>query len=538
MQRFTKLLLDLREMEESKDQTNALIGYFRELADKEAGWAVWLLTGGRSKRMIESRELIVLVTELTRLPAWLAAECVKATNDECEAASLILDTAGITSREDQLSLATVMGQKVPAAASGDLAATWRALSEPECLLFHRLITGKYRAGSWMKSVTSALAETAGVSKSVMAVRMASISEPTVDGYQALISAPTENDSVAATYPFCTIPTPSGRRAKLESTDEWLAFHAINGIRSQVVKRSGKVLIWTEDDQLVTGAFPELVEAAADLPDGTVLEGVLTADKTADLKALGALRTRLNRGSGVPKESSAYDFMFRAHDILERNGKDLRDSSTSERLGALREILGARGKESAPDLFQTDLFVTSEPSNSSANPLLPEPSLDFVSWEEIEKEVCQSRKLGRLGVLLKRSSAPYEDEEWQFWKPDPLRVSAVLVAVRSGRAEVGYTFAVWKSKDLVSVGSINGPPVAEVDVFVRENTVQRHGPVRELKPELVFELEFDGIENSSRHKSGVVLRMPRILKLRADAETDAAISLAGLKELATREAGSA
>ncbi len=531
MRLFTELLRELGEAEDFAGKERALAAYFRKAEDADAAWAVWLLSGGRPKRVIDGGLLIALVTKETRLPDWLVAECVKATKDEGETASLLLGTAGISSQEDRPGLAMIMERRVPAAAAGELTATWRNLSEAGCLLFHRLITGRYRAGSWLKPVTSVLAETANVSKSAMAVRLSAMEERTLAAYRTLVGAATKADSAAMTYPFCEISLPIDRKAKLELTDEWLAFPAVDGIRAQFVKRAGVVLIWTEEDQLVSAAVPELARAAGNLPDGTVLEGVLAAAVTDDRKPRSWLPSRLSRHGGRPQESADCAVVFRAHDILERNGADLRAESTAERLRILHEVLDGRGKVSESGLFQTDLFMPSGSQEVTADPLVIEAELDFSNWEEIENEVSRARKRGERGVLLKRNSEPYGDKEWQLWKPEPLRIAAVLVAVRSGRAAVGYTFAVWQGKELASVAAVNGPRNEVVDAFAKENTIQRHGPVKEIDPKLVFELEFDGIEQSARHKSGVVLRAPRILALCEGTSPDTAISLAELLERA-------
>ena len=524
MRRFTQLVAGLRVAKGMADGESALADYFAEVPAEDAAWAVWLLTGGRPKRVMERGRLLELAGRAAGIPSWLVAECRSAAADECEAASLILDTARLSCEEDEMRLADLMEKGFAAAAAADLLKIWRQLSEPECLLFHKLITGSFKTGPWKKMVTTVLAGVAGVSRSVMACRLTTWTDPKPGAYQCLIKAADKGDLAAETMPFCVIKESSERDTRMELANDWMAYDLPDGIPAQLVKRSGKVFLWTEEEQFVETGLPEVIRAAKPLPKGTVLLGLLAPANNEGTEAW--LRSRLIGGTNDPRQVRERAVVFRVHDVLECQGSDLRNRSTTDRMALLAELLAGCGQDSSAGAVQGDLFLEPTIQVNETEGIAAEPMIEFSTWDEIEDRI--DRKGRR--VLLKRRAAGYCEDDWYLWKPEPFRFCAVLIAVRPEMQDVSYTFAVWCGVELLSVGSITGPAAPEVDEFVRNKTVQRRGPVRELEPELVFELECEGIAASSRHQSGFVLRSPGIVGQRTEMEASAAVSIEQLKEL--------
>lgn len=556
MRRFTKLFQALDQTTRTKDKVGALVSYFRGVSDEDAAWAVWFLIGNRPKRAITTIQLREFVATAVGVPLWLVEESYDAVGDLGETMSLLLDTAGVNKpagtdlalsrlvEERLLPLAVVEGND-----AGDLLLrTWRELSLTECFLFQKLITGNFRVGVSCTLVTWALAEVSGIDRSVMAHRLMGQYEPTPDSYRNLIAKESIQDAISHPYPFYLAYQLEQNPKDLGEVGEWQIERKWDGIRAQLIKRQGQVLIWSRGEELITDGYPEIESAAKSLPDGTVLDGELLAWKNDTPLPFSVLQRRLGRKNPSAKMQIEAPVALMVYDALEAGGQDIRGRSTSERRTCCQELvrnwlvdLDARGSLER-GLIQGDLFESDGEDRSW--PVVLSPLLDTKSWSEVAAEVKRSRELGVEGVMLKRKTTPYgvgrEKGRWWKWKSDPLTIDAVMMAAQQGHGRraslfTDYTFAVWDGEELVSIAKaysgLTDEEIQEVDQFVRNNTTSRHGPVRGVKPELVFELAFEGIQESCRHKSGIAFRFPRINRWRRDKAAAEADTLENVQRLA-------
>jgi len=439
-----------------------------------------------------------------------------------------------------------MATMEPSGARSNLARTWRELSQLECFLFHKMLTGGLRVGVARTLLSRALAETAGVEPAVMAHRLMGGIQPDEATFERLMAAGSVEDDATRPYPFYLAYALEKEPVELGPVDDWQIERKWDGIRAQLVKRSGEVLIWSRGEELVTDSFPEVAGVAAALPDGTVLDGELLAWRNGPL-GFSRLQRRLGRSNPSARQQRENPIAFMGYDLLEAEGTDLRKRAMHERRQRLESLMEdfmrqAGGLVQPAHASQLEMFPESDVQDSL--PILLSEVLDTRDWKEVAREVEDSRRLGVEGVMLKRRGSSYgvgrEKGHWWKWKMDPLTIDAVMVAAQLGHGRranlyTDYTFALWDGEELVTVAKaysgLTDEEFSKVDRFVRENTLKRHGPVRSVKPELVFEIAFEGIQSSSRHKSGVAVRFPRIHRQREDKAPSEADTLANLKALA-------
>lgn len=557
MRRFTALFHALDQTTRTNEKVAALAAYFQEAPEEDAAWAAWFLTGNRPKRAVTTTQLREFVAEVSKLPLWLVEESYDAVGDLGETMSLLLDTAGATNpdgcqlpfhvfvRERLLPLTEPEGEQ----ARQMLERTWRGLSLSECFLFQKLITGNFRVGVSKTLVTRALAEVANVDKSVMAHRLMGRFEPTPEAYRNLVAEESQRDSISHPYPFYLAYQLEQDSSGLGDVSDWQIERKWDGIRAQLIKREGQVLLWSRGEELISDSFPEVASAGASLPDGTVLDGELLAWKNNQPLPFAVLQRRLGRKNPGAKAQNDSPIALMIYDVLEQDGNDVRGEPTSRRRTRCENLFGnwmkALEKRGSVErgLIQGDLFE--KPKDEPARPIVLSPLLDPSDWAEVESAVRHSRELGVEGVMLKRREAPYgvgrEKGNWWKWKTEPLTIDAVMIAAQQGHGRraslfTDYTFAVWKDNELVSIAKaysgLTDEEIQEVDRFVRDNTTSRHGPVRGVKPELVFELAFEGIQESTRHKSGIAFRFPRINRWRKDKPAAEADTLENVRQLAS------
>lgn len=551
MRRFTELFRRLDRSTRTGDKLDALRVYFSEAPAEDAAWAVWFLSGHRPKRAFTTRQLRGFVGETAGVPDWLVEESHEAVGDLGETLALLLDTAGVLSGKGcPLTLARLVEERLlpvalaePSEAGSLLRATWRQLSFFECFLFQKLLAGTFRVGVSKTLLTRALAEVAGVDRPIMAHRLMGTPVPTIEGFQRLMADRTEADDRSRPYPFFLAHPWEGEAARQGSLDAWQIEWKWDGIRAQFIRRSDETLLWSRGEEMIGAAFPEIMAVGEILPEGTVLDGELLAWRDEAPLPFGALQRRLGRKRVPPAIRSAFPVVFMAYDLLEHEGRDLRPRSTAERRALLEALLprwreeAGRRRVGGPE--QGDFFLP-----APAAPLRLSPRLYPDSWQDLEEQVAKARDHQVEGVMLKRVDAAYgtgrEKGSWWKWKVDPLTIDVVLVGAQPGHGRraglyTDYTFAVRDGEELVTVAKaysgLTQSEIEEVDRFVRGNTLQRHGPVRSVKAGLVFELAFEGLQPSSRHRSGIALRFPRIHRWRRDKPVEEIDSLASLRCLA-------
>lgn len=526
MKRFAHLYRELDTTRRTSVKQAALAEYFRSAPPEDAAWTLYYLVGKKGRRVISSRLLRTWVSEVSGYPLWLIEESHDAVGDLAETISFLVP--GPEESEADIPLEEIIIDRVQALS--DLSETgkkrivlqtWLALGRLERLLYTKLITGGFRVGVSKGIVIKALAEVAGVEQATMAHRLAGRWDPTPESLARLLSDSGEGGDPLQPYPFfLAYPAPEPIET-LGDPSEFIAEWKWDGIRAQAVRRDGEHLIWSRGDDLIDEGFPEISDAVAQLPDGTVLDGELLAWKAGAPLSFHMLQRRLQRKSVSPRLMAQIPVRFLAYDLLEIAGDDLRANPIEDRRSALEDVLGS---------IRTDRIRLA-------------PLVSAESWEELAELREESRERGTEGLMLKRRGSPYAAGrvrgDWWKWKIDPLSIDAVLVYAQRGsgrRASLytDYTFAVWDDDELVPIAKaysgLTDAEIRRVDNFVRRNITEKFGPVRMVKPDLVFELAFEGIQPSTRHKSGIALRFPRMARWREDKKPEDADTIETVRAL--------
>jgi DNA ligase-1 len=528
MKHFAQLFQELDSTTRTAVKVEALVRYFRVAPAADAAWGLFFLTGNRIKRAISTARLRDWAAELAGLPLWLVEESYDAVGDLAETLALLVPP---TDERHEQSLAELVGQRILPLPELDEAAqkqlvqeTWRALPTLHAFLWLKLITGEFRVGVAKTLVIRGLAEAAEIDPPVMAHRLMGNWQPTAEFFGQLLAPETAGDA-ARPYPFFLAHPLAQDAASLGPIDEWQAEWKWDGIRAQLVHRGRQLSLWSRGEELVTDRFPELHALADVLPDGTVLDGEVLAFENERPLPFAALQTRIGRKKLTPKVLKASPVVFMAYDILEAGGEDIRSHPLAERRARLEQL--AMGI-------------------SPAMPFRLSPRVAASGWDELKASYGQSRGRAVEGLMLKRRSSSYgvgrTVGDWWKWKSQPFSVDAVLIYAQRGsgrRASLftDYTFAVWKDQELVPMAKaysgLTDEEIQAVDAFVRRNTIERFGPVHVVKPELVFELHFEGIQRSTRHKSGIAVRFPRMARWRTDKRPEDADTVQTLERLLSR-----
>ncbi len=546
MKAFADLYRALDASTASLAKQAALQRYLRAAPSRDAAWAVYFLAGGKPRQLVPTRLLREQARLAAGLPEWLFDESYEAVGDLAETISLLLPDPDETL---ELPLADWMEQHLlplrgqpPEALAQILQNQWRTLAVAQRLVYFKLITGAFRVGVSRLQVTQALAAVSGVDAKVIAQRLMGYTHigarPSAEDYDALVAP----DDAANTgtgsrggqpYPFFLAHPFNLPLAQFESTlgppDGWLVEWKWDGIRAQLVKRDGQVWIWSRGEELVSDRFPELQAMGAGLPDGTVLDGEILIWREGRAQPFAELQQRIGRKALSPKLLRELPVVLCVYDLLEEGGEDLRSLPQHERRTRLEQLVAA----------------------------FPHPQLELSplvqgrDWADLAQQREQARALGVEGMMLKRLDAHYgvgrtkDVGVWWKWKIDPLSVDAVLIYAQRGhgrRASLysDYTFAVWNgaqddpARQLVpfakAYSGLTDEEIRAVDAVIRKTTVETFGPVRSVTPTMVFELGFEGIAKSSRHKSGIAVRFPRMLRRREDKPVEEADTLATLQAL--------
>jgi DNA ligase-1 len=555
MKRFAALYTALDGTTSTKEKLEALITYFSAAEPEDAAWASYFLSGGKPRQSVPTRLLIEFARERAGLPEWLFDESYQAVGDLAETIAHILPPAQRTS---ELGLAQWIEGRVltlrgldPAELRTRLLGYWDELDWSERFLLTKLIGGGFRVGVARQLVVRALAEVAGVDHKRIAQRMVGWTDsrqaPGAARYLRLIAPDTtDDDENAATphesdlglpYPFFLAHPLQSDPATLGAPSDWLIEWKWDGIRAQLVKRGGRVWLWSRGEDLITDRFPELAALGAALPDGTVIDGEILAWEPGGDAPLpfSRLQPRITRKTLSKKVLADSPATFLAYDLLEAEGRDLRITPLFERRAQLDALAVALGAVLA-DTLAVDLLRVS--------PILSAADLN---WDTIAVLRDESRSRGVEGLMLKGRESLYgvgrtkASGTWWKWKIDPYAVDAVLLYAQRGHGRraslyTDFTFAVWDEVDSVrtlvpfakAYSGLTDEEMREVDAVVRKTTVEKFGPVRSVTPTLVFEIGFEGIQPSPRHKSGIAVRFPRMLRWRTDKHIDDADTLDMLK----------
>lgn len=522
---FAALYFDLDATTKTNEKVDRLESYFKKTPPSDAAWAIYFLCGRKPKRLVNATQLRTWATEAAGLPEWLFAESYDLVGDLAETIALLLPNS--VARDDRPLSSWVEHELLPlqsfdeSARKERIMAAWGRLDQPSRFVWNKLITGAFRVGVSQLLVVRSLSVVSGVPPAVLTHRLMGEWAPTAEFYLSLTAADSCGPDPSRPYPFFLAHPLENPVESLGDASLWQAEWKWDGIRAQLIRRSGQTYLWTRGEELVTDRYPEIAAMAERLPDGCVLDGELLPWKDGRVRPFADLQKRIGRKTVAKKLLSEIPVVLMAYDLMEWDGIDRRELPLSVRRERLEGLVG---EVNDPRLSISAL----------------EPACGWVERAAIRKT---SRERGVEGLMLKRLDSPYRvgrvTGDWWKWKIEPLTMDAVLTAAQRGHGKraslyTDYTFAVWDGDQLVTIAkAYSGLTDAEiklVDAFVRSNTLESFGPVRTVKPELVFELGFEGISASNRHKSGIALRFPRILRARTDKSVRNADTLERLRDL--------
>jgi DNA ligase-1 len=545
MRAFTDLYWRLDATSSITEKVAALRDYFAAVPADDAAAALAVLSGSRQLRAVGTGQLREWAAAATGLPAWLVEECYAHVGDLAETLALLLpEPDDRAAAGPPVGLAALMQATIHDLRGTDdarkravVAEVWRQLAPRERIVWHKLLTGGLRVGVSRTLVARALAEIAGVDQAEMAHRLAG--EPPVDGaaFTSLLTAESPLADSRRPYPFflaSALDRPAVEHVADDLGDvaEWQAEWKWDGMRAQLVRRGDGVAVWSRGEELVNDAFPEIVAAGGMLPPGTVLDGELLAVAGGRLLPFAMLSKRASRKTVTKKIITEIPCVFVAYDLLEEGGEDLRTLPLAERRTRLDALVATPF---------TDV-LTGTGAAASAR-LFGSPCVAASTWEDLAVARAESRSRGVEGLMLKRRSSPYAvgrtRGDWWKWKVEPLEIDAVLLYAQAGHGRRAglhsdYTLGLWHEGKLVTVAKaysgLTDAEIVEIDRIVRATTLEKHGPVRICRPTLVMQLAFEGVAHSTRHKSGVAVRFPRIVRWRRDKEPADAGTLADLKRM--------
>ncbi len=509
MKQFASLVKLLGSSTKTNDKLQALSHYFEVAGDKDKVWVIAIFSGRRPRRSVNSRLLSEWCMELSGLPAWLFGESYATVGDLAETIALLLpDQNTSVQGEEALHYYIEQLMRLEKASEEEkkefITGSWMNMNHDERFVFNKLITGAFRIGVSQKTMVNALSKTVKLEANTIAHRISGNWDPATTSFHDLLSADTIDHS--RPYPFYLAYAVEQDIHSMGEPSEWQAEWKWDGIRGQIIQREAELFAWSRGEELVTDKFPEFQVLKDALPHGTVLDGEIMP--FADNKALpfAVLQTRIGRKNITRKHLLEAPVAFIAYDLLEKNGQDIRDKPLEERRQWLEEITQ-----------QVSLPV-----------LQLSPVISFTNWDELVSARNQARDINSEGIMLKRKNSAYgvgrKRGDWWKWKIDPLVIDAVMIYAQKGSGRrsnlyTDYTFAVRDGDKLVSFtkaySGLTDAEFAQIDNFVKRNSLEKFGPVRTVKPELVFEIAFEGIAASNRHKSGVALRFPRMNRWRQD-----------------------
>ncbi len=531
---FSDLYHSLGDTTYLDEKVSILAQYLRQVSDQEFGWAVYLLQGGACRGAVKTRELRQWVAELVNMPEWLVEASYGVVGDLAETLALLIagkfEQGGGSNPPQVFSLlewiATITSLTKLSAEQRKFAVldVWKQLPPRDVLVFNKLLTGGLRIGVSKGMVARALSAVAELPYESIWQRLAGDWKP-ADLTREYLIAPLDPSRSIAPYPFFLAYPLHGDIAECGVCSDWQAEWKWDGIRAQIVKRGGTAAVWSRGDELISDTFPEITEQTAMLPDGSVLDGEIVAWKGEHPGSFLDLQKRINRKRVTAALIKEVPIRFLAYDLLESETRDVRGLPLRDRRALLDDRYGAI-------LRSSDVFAL--PAQVVAS-----------SWEELALLQQRARAHYAEGLMLKRCDSLYgvgrtSRGAWWKWKVAPYSVDAVLLYAQKGhgrRADLftDYTFGVWHGDTLVTFAKaysgLTEKELIEVDAFVKRNTKERFGPVRTVAPELVFEIAFEAIQPSSRHRSGVAVRFPRIVRWRRDKSAAEADTIETLQLLA-------
>ncbi len=525
MKAFADLYRRLDETTSTSRKIEAMVAYFRQAAPEDAIWSIRFLIGRKPRQVVPTRRLMQWAAELGGVPHWLFEASYDVVGDLAETITLLLPKA--SGSHDRTLHEWVEQDLLPLRGvdlevqKNSVVAAWSRMDDRQRFVWNKLITGGFRVGVSQRLVVRALAQFSHIDAAAVSHRLMGEWSPTADFYRQILSPDTQDADLSRPYPFYLCYPLEDDPQSLGSARDWQIEWKWDGIRGQVIKRAGQVFIWSRGEELVTDKYPELQNAAALLPDGTVIDGEILPWKEGQPLPFAELQRRIGRKTVGKNLLQEVPVAFIAYDLLELDRRDIRQTALKDRRAALLEVLAPL----AGDRIRIS------------------PAVAVDNWKEPAALRRESRSRAVEGLMLKRFDSVYEvgrqRGHWWKWKIGPLTVDAVLIYAQRGHGRraglyTDYTFAVRQGDNLVpfakAYSGLSDAEIRQVDRFIQRNTIERFGPVRAVTPHLVFEIAFEGIQQSTRHKSGVAVRFPRIARWRHDktvAEADTLETLTAL-----------
>ena len=526
MRRFAVLIEQLDSTNKTNQKVANLTKYFKEAPREDALWAVALLSHRRPSRPVTTTLMRQWAAEVAQLPEWLFEESYHIVGDLAETIALLVQKDAVGSPP---SLSQCIKEIIDLKPQEEeekktyILHRWQSLDNFERFVFNKILTGGFRIGVSQKLMTRALSKAVDVDENILAHRLMGQWSPATTTFENLILDPNPEDQISQPYPFFLAYALELGFQEKEAVENWHIEHKWDGMRAQLIVREDKHFLWSRGEELITDKFPELDCLADILPNGTVVDGELLPCKEGHIGDFNALQKRIGRKTVSSKLQRDIPIVIMLYDLLEWEGKDLRAIPLAERQNLLAKLYHQIKGVNIP-------LLLSEP-------------LQFSTWAEVAIEREKATKKRSEGLMLKHKDSPYavgrKKGTWWKWKSDPKTIDAVLTYAMRGHGRrtnlyTDYTFALWQGEELVTFAKaysgLTDAELKQVDKFVKKNTTDRFGPVRQVKPELVFEIAFEGIAPSPRHKSGVAVRFPRILRWRHDKKIADANSLEDLKQL--------
>jgi len=539
LKKFSDLFGDLDSINSTNNKIEVLKRYFLSNKPIDNSWAIYLLTGKSNKRFISGRYLKNLFSQIYEYPQWLIDTCYLKVGDSAEVITLLLKNK-TTSRNKKLSnisLNELLSKTIPDLSklneeekNLEIKNIWETLPEDNHLIFNKILTGTFRVGVSIGLITKSISKLINIDEEIISHRLMGNFEPSIDSYKFLINKNINLQELnSKPFPFLLANTIEDKIFKHSINDfqfEW----KYDGIRMQLIKRSGNVSLWTRGQELVNESFPELVEKMSHIKDDFVLDGELLVWNFKEQIAFdfSLLQKRINRKSPTRSIQIKYPIIFIAYDLLEINGRDIREIKLENRRIELEKYFSKwqiKTENNISDIFKIcDL-------------IFPKDWSDALTYKE------KSRENNTEGLIIKKKTSIYSSGRkkgiWWKYKVDPMQLDAVLIYAKGGSGRraglyTDYCFALWKDQELIKFASaysgLTNIEIKELDKWIRKNTLEKFGPVRSLKPEMVFEISFEKIQISKRHKSGIAVRFPRITKWRKDKKINDADSLENAYEL--------
>lgn len=526
MKDFATLINAIDSTNKTSLKQEAIMGFLRVAPSEDKLWFLALFTGKKPKRNINSNFMRQWAMEIAQIPEWLFQESYSSVGDLGETISLILPAA---ENKVDLSLSDWMNKIMALKDASDeekkefVLNAWNSLDYIERFIFNKLLGGSFRIGVSSKTLINSLAKFYQIEPNAVAHSIMGEWKPNEVEFDKLIQGEYTDTNLSKPYPFCLAYALEKDLNELGTPEEWIVEYKWDGIRGQFIKRKGEVFIWSRGEELVTDQFLEIKEELEKWEGNFVIDGEILAHKDGKVLNFNELQKRLNRKSISKKMLEEIPISVFAYDLLEWEGEDFREVPFYQRREQLSELLKINPSEKVY--------------------LSEQMAFDF--WDELAEIRENAREINSEGLMLKNANSPYhtgrKKGDWWKWKIAPLTIDAVLIYAQKGSGRrsayyTDYTFAVKKEGQLVTIAKaysgLTDKEIQEVSKFISKNVVEKFGPVRTVKPELVFELAFEGIGFSNRHKSGVALRFPRILRWRRDKKVDEIDDIEEIKKLIT------